>query len=339
MHTGGMSGLYSKRLGRGLVGMSLGVFALGCAAEDTTSTASSSSVAPSLTIELSTTSTTSTTSTLPSEPATTSTLPVTPSSEPVTSATLPVTAIGAGTWAPTDLPAWATNPCCATPWPVDEPSPLLPAPGQAFDDGVYRLQIADRGWMPFAADKLRLRVSRFDRCGDVDPDDIWCESGMPADPDEIGERNDQAIEFEVALDAKLTVGLTGAACAADGGPARLGWVGDGEALQALWIDIDRVFETWVREPMYDGANGWTLMSELEASGAPFITNLCIPEGEAGFVAHVSYVSPAGPTLLYQTVSDYSDQTQALQAWQLFAAATLEVRDGRMLLMLERDYQS
>ncbi len=298
---------------------------MGCTADDTTSTAPSSSSSSPATA-LPTTSTP-----IPSsEP--------TPSSEPVTSAALPVRVIEAGAWATTDLPAWAGNPCCATEWPVDEPSPALPAPGGSFEDGVYRLQIANRGWWPFTSDKVRLRVSRFDRCGDVDPDDIWCESSFQGNLDEIGERNDEAIEFEVAFDATLTVGLTGAACTTDGGNARQGWVGDGEALRALWTEIDSAFETWVRQPMYDGADGLTVMSGLEAAGAPFVPNLCSREGEIDFVAHVSYVSPAGPTLLYQTVA-YGAQAQPLDPWQLFDGATLEVRGGRMLVMLERAYQS
>ena len=277
---------------------------------------------------------------LPSATATSSTAVPASTTVPATTTTAgtdapPIGVPVAGGWALADLPAWAGNPCCATPWPIDEPSPALPAPGAALPDGVYRMEIPANGWSPYRPEVLHVRVSRFDRCGDVAEGDIWCESSLPVDPDEIGERRDQAIEFVIPLDSSLTVGLTGTSCI-DDVRSWDGWVGDGDSLRTLWSEIDAVFETWVRPSMWAGGDSFTVMSQLEGSGAPFTANGCIPEGQIDFVAQVSYTSPSGPTLLFQTLSG---DGEPLPSWRMFDPVTIEARDGRLVVYLERAWKS
>jgi hypothetical protein len=286
-------------------------------------TSSTTTVVPTTAVPIAST----TASTTDDSSTTTEPVPMT-SVGPVTR---PIDVPLAGGWTLADLPVWARNPCCGTPWPLDGPSPALPAPDGTLPDGVYRLQIPANGWTPYRPDVLRVQVSRFDRCGDVAEGDIWCESGLPVDPDEIGERWDQAIEFEIPLDARLTVGLTGTSCTGDGG-GRDRWIGDGDSLRALWSEVDAVFEAWVRPPMWAGSNESTVMSQLEASGAPFTTNECIQDGQGDVVLHVSYTSPSGPTLLFQTLSE---DDMPLPSWRLFEPVTIEARDGRLVLYVQR----
>jgi hypothetical protein len=295
---------------------------------------------PSTTVPVTAAPTTTAITSEPSAAVPTSVPTAVPTAVPATTTTAgtiepPIDVSVAGGWALADLPPWAGNPCCATPWPLDEPSPALPAPDAALPDGVYRVEIPANGWSPYRPEVLHVRVSRFDRCGDVAEGDIWCEAGLPVDPDEIGERRDQAIEFVIPLDSALSVGLTGTSCTADG-RSWDGWVGDGDSLQALWSEIDAVFETWVRPSIWAGGDSFTVMSELAGSGAPFTANACIPEGQIDFVAHVSYTSPSGPTLLFQTLGD---DAGPLLSWRLFDPVTIEARAGRLVLYLERAWKS
>ena len=288
--------------------------------------------APPRTVQVSTTASTSTApTTVPASTVPASTLPA----STLPASTVPALEVPlAGGWAPAELPAWASNPCCATPWPLDGPSPMLPAPDQVLPDGVYKVNVPSFAWSPYRPDALHVRVSRFDRCGDVAEGDIWCESGLPVDPDEIGERLDQAIEFVIPLDSSLTVGLIGTSCA-DGVRAWDRWIGDGESLQALWTEIDAVFDEWVRAAVWAGSDPNTVMSRLEAVGAPFTANDCVPEGQVDFVTSVSYASPSGPTLLFQVLA--ADGV-VLSPSQLFDPVTIEARNGRLVLYLERAWK-
>lgn len=294
-----------------------------------TSVVTTTSTVPSST----TSSTTSTVASSTSAVATTSTVP---SSMPTSSSTSPpVTAPADGGWVRAELPAWSSEPCCAEVWPIDGSSPPLPAPGDALADGIYHTSVPELGWWPWFPERLRLRIARFEECGTTPGMDVFCESD---DPTEIGVVRNEAIEIEIALDADLTVGFTGAACAPGGGPARSGWVGDGVALAALWSEADAAFEEWVRPRMDAGIDSVRVMDDLDAGDTPFDGHACDAGVAHGDVMNLMWTSPAGPSLLFQSL-DHDGGDRPLEAWELMYVPTIEIRDGQMTLYVERAYRS
>jgi hypothetical protein len=195
--------------------------------------------------------------------------------------------------------------------------------------------VPERGWWPWAPERLRLRIARFEECGMTPGTDVFCDTD---DPTEIGVVRNEAIEIEIPLDADLTVGFTGAACAPDGGPARSGWVGDGVSLAALWSESDAAVEEWVRPPMNAGVDSIQVMADLDAGDAPFDGHACDVGAPHGDVMNIMWTSATGPSLLFQSL-DHDGGEGPLEAWELMYVPTIEIRDGRMILYVERAYRS
>jgi hypothetical protein len=54
--------------------------------------------------------------------------------------------------------------------------------------------------------------------------------------------------------------------------------------------------------------------------------------------NIMWTSATGPSLLFQSL-DHDGGEGPLEAWELMYVPTIEIRDGRMILYVERAYRS
>lgn len=284
--------------------------------------------------------TTDTTATTPATVPPNTSAPTTapPTTPPATITTPAPTTTDAGVpagWRTVDattLPSVAFPPCCGSNW-VGTPSPPLPAPGEAFADGLYAVASP---WRVDVAGGLAVAVGRFEQCALLP--EFACE--YEADdgtflPESMGlDDRGAAVTLSLPLDQTLRVVLIGFD-SSEGDVITPAAEASGADLAEFAAALGEAYDLAVAQPLASGIGEDEIIAGLYASPAHGFS--APPQFDAGTLA-LRFEYGGAPPILMQATFDYSggSAAPATPTDVLFIPA-IEVSAGRVTVYVYAGY--
>lgn len=232
---------------------------------------------------------------------------------PTTSSTEPVASTDWQPMSADDVDMPLAYPCCASNW-YGEPSPPLPADGSPLANGVYAIEWE---WPADPTAPIAATVNRFESCS-VLPEGI-CEPYPSYAPDEMGVST-ESVDYALVLDANIQVIVGGWVPFDSTAPSV--WVGTGDDLARLVLQLDADFEAAVLVPLRAGVSEEQIVADLTADPAYGFSGPSDP-GSGRLV----YSRGDGPQLLFQSLVPYDADVATVRGSHVLGRIALRVADG------------